>query len=956
MKPFPNPMRGAGRTRLLRSAFVHREARGDLPLLVCLAVLVAVLTGLSAVGPTALARLQDQGLRQRMAVAERTGPLVTVDTALVSGLAAEAPGLPANKPTALATLAREGSESLIDAGGSTLASTLAVQRFDLAFDTDALQVPLPVHGDIVQAKLTPHYLSDAAAHVHYVQGQAPADRTPAGSLPGISVSQAGAELLGLRVGQQVTLSALVSPYAHGSFVITGIYQPVERGDDFWNVEGVVNEPEEGPALGLPGMEVIVGALLGADGADRITADGLSLDTIDWQFRVTPGRAAVAQANGLRADMQAYSADLQLSLCAALDANGNQTCMVGGDATTGFTVGDQLTPMLTAFDQENDQFEVLASFAIASLVAVGLATMVVAVRLLLRRRSGHLALRRARGASTTELVLTRTAAAVPVCLVAGAIGWPVGLALSPGGTSGRPEPLLGLIAVCLALLLVPLLTWYAVREPGSARKARRQRPVRGRRQVVEGTVLLLCVAGVTVLRLRSGDSGTGGVDVQLSAVPVLVALTGVLVLLRVYPLVLRLLAGWAGRGGGTVAFVGLRRAGRDAPATSLALFVLVLTLGTAVFGGLISQTVHDGTAVGAQWTSGADAVAVVPGTLQPQAGSSKGITSVVEHLRNVSLSSDSDGTAFQSVAMISVDQSALAAADPGSPLLRALGGVTPGGFVHSPGSELIPAAVSAQLAAEEPHTDFSAVTVAAAAASHDTVQIKPVGTLDRTALDDPVLGPLLSGLPPGTLVVVTGQPAEKVLPAQPDGSTAVVLFAGPRTTQEQLRSTAAVSLGALARISTRSDALAVLRGDGLTRALGTVYTVCTVLAVLFALLAVALELVLTARERGRTTSYLRTLGLGGRAAAGLQVLQLVPLAVAAAVGGVLLGVLEPRVLGPALQLVEFTAGPGAPALHTDFGLTVGLGVGLAVLVLGAAVVETVVARMRRLESVLRLGEQ
>jgi putative ABC transport system permease protein len=338
-----------------RGVFVHREARGDLPLLVCLAVLVAVLTALGAVGPTALARLQDQGLRQRMAVAETHGPLVSVDTRVLQGAAAEAPGLPVPKPTPLVKLARDNGAALINPGGNTLSWALGVQRFDLAFSTDVLQLPGPLPGDVTGAKLTPHYLSDAAAHVRYVQGQAPPDTTPAGSLPGLAVSQASADLLQLKVGQQITLNSLTFPNPQGSFVVTGIYQPVERGDDFWTTEGVVNQPEEGPQLGLPGLEVIAGALVGADGADRITADGLGLDDIDWQFRVTLGRAAVSQAAGLRSDMLGYSAALQQSLCAATDANGNETCMLGGEATSGFVVDDQLTPMLDSFAQENDQF-------------------------------------------------------------------------------------------------------------------------------------------------------------------------------------------------------------------------------------------------------------------------------------------------------------------------------------------------------------------------------------------------------------------------------------------------------------------------------------------------------------------------------------------------------------------------------------------------------------------------
>lgn len=64
---------------------------------------------------------------------------------------------------------------------------------------------------------------------------------------------------------------------------------------------------------------------------------------------------------------------------------------------------------------------------------------------------------------------------------------------------------------------------------------------------------------------------------------------------------------------------MARASQDAPATGLALFVLVLTLGTAVFGGLVQRTVGDGLAAGATWTAGADAAATVDGITAPAPG-------------------------------------------------------------------------------------------------------------------------------------------------------------------------------------------------------------------------------------------------------------------------------------------------------------------------------------------------
>ncbi|MFD6437560.1 FtsX-like permease family protein, partial [Streptomyces venezuelae] len=102
-----------------------------------------------------------------------------------------------------------------------------------------------------------------------------------------------------------------------------------------------------------------------------------------------------------------------------------------------------------------------------------------------------------------------------------------------------------------------------------------------------------------------------------------------------------------------------------------------------------------------------------------------------------------------------------------------------------------------------------------------------------------------------------------------------------------------------------------------------HTACTALAVLLALVALVLELLLSAPARGRTTAYLRTLGLGGRAASALHLLQLLPLVLAAVAGGVALGLALPSLLGPALDLREFTGGPAAPVRHVDALFTAAL---------------------------------
>ncbi|WP_435172065.1 hypothetical protein [Actinacidiphila sp. bgisy145] len=74
---------------------------------------------------------------------------------------------------------------------------------------------------------------------------------------------------------------------------------------------------------------------------------------------------------------------------------------------------------------------------------------------------------------------------------------------------------------------------------------------------------------------------------------------------------------------------------------------------------------------------------------------------------------------------------------------------------------------------------------------------------------------------------------------------------------------------------------------------------------------------------------------------------------AAVGGALVGLLEPRLTAPALDLRQFTGGAVSPALRTDYALTAALVGGVLLLILAAAAAETLLARRRQLGAVLRL---
>jgi len=944
---------GAAVTRRL----IRKESRGDLPMLACLAVLVLVLTALCAWAPALAGRQEDRALRQRVDAAQGQAPLISLST--TPAVFNTSP--PSVDMAALLAAGRTLTHPLSGAAARHLSFT-GGGSYD--YDPASLLSPRPPGPASTSTQLTVSYLPSARAHLRYVSGRAPADHTPLTTAPQIGLSQATARALGVRTGSRLSVEFPKTPGAQNTapdaeLVVSGVYRTEAATDGFWTGRETLDQPSRYQAERSAGTVLAVRGLVGRDAADLLAGAGVGGPRVTWQLRADLSGAALDRARALTGPLSHFGADLSAALCQGSDwVTGDIACQVGDQSTQSLLVTDSLTPLLTTFTAQDQQARALATYAVDALAAVALATVAVAVRLLLRRRQPHLRLQRARGASTARLVLLRCAVAWPVVLIAALLGWAGGAYLAPTGTSGSPQPLPAALTTAVVLLTVPLMTWLAVREPrrpGRLRRTRRRTAV-GRRLVLELTVLLATAAGVAALRSQ-------GPDGILGAVPVLVALAVVLILLRVYPLVLRLVLRQTRRGRGVVGFVGAARAAHDAPATGLALFVLVLTLGTAVFGGLVQRTVDDGLTTGAAWSTGADASATVAGTVAPggtTAVAPTGIRTALQHLRTLDLAGQADGAVVSQVAVITVDPRQLAVIAPKSPLADAL---LTGLATTPPGTRLdasvpLPSFLSPGLRARERTGGFT-TTVVTQGQPPVNLTLKPVGTLTDAELRDPLLGPVTAQLPEGTPMLITTATADHLLSAQASGSTVLLLKGDGKSDGESgasptaLRSAAAKALGPLARIRVRAETLGALRADGLTQGLGTLYTTGSILAALSGLLALALELTLTSHERSRTTSFLRTLGLGGREAGAIHFLQLLPLAVASAVGGTLLGLLEPRLLAGTLDLRQFTGGPAQPALHTDYSLTVALVAGATALILAAAATETVLARRRRLGAVLRL---
>ncbi|GAA3110237.1 hypothetical protein GCM10010449_35870 [Streptomyces rectiviolaceus] len=888
-----------------------------------LGVLVFVLSALAAGGPGVLERAAGGALGARLEQVQRDAPGVTHRVRF-------GPEDERGAESSLGADLRRVSTAVENAAPATL-------RGDLVRDSTRIALPGVRTRDGTTLSLV--YASDAPPRSAYTAGRPPAAR---GRVVEISVSTRTRDALKLRLGQELRL---------GPGALENVDAPA-RVVGFYAADGERRLWREQPLLARTGRDArdgaarYAGALLAPRGVEVLQSQAEADLTVVWGMRLDLGDDASrfvgdqGQRDFERL-MLRYPDSVRGATCDLGMVSGGMPCAFGAHPAAESETATELPDALEEFQRQWRQGSVVISFALASVTAVGLAAVVVGALLSVRRRLDVHRLQRARGASALGMALGRAVETAPAV----ALGFGSGCAVAsvlPGASSAYGR---GLLVAVGAWLVLPLLTWWAVRDRALLRG---KGAGGGRRVVAEAGVVAVAVAGVLALRARGTTGGSEG-DPLLAAVPVLLGLATVVVLVRLYPLPVRLVARRAARGRGAVALVALSRAAKEAPARALALLVLVVTLAGAVFGGLVTETLTEGRRDAAAWRVGADASFLGAGRDPDTAGRlarARGVrqTVAVRQLR-VDPASGTDGGRYGIASLVGVDGTKLRSAAGSSAAARALRDAGLGkGKGKGSGRDIRVLADAADAG------DLLTITV-----HGKERRLRVVGTLPEAVRRDPALGPVRAATEARDHLLLADNQDLKAFGASEFEESALLLY-GPQLDVRELRSVVPrTAPGATTgELRIRAEEQAEADDDGLIAALTAAHTACTALAVLLALLALVLELLLSAPARGDAAARLRTLGLGGRATAGLHLLQLLPLVLTAVAGGVVLGLTLPGLLGPALDLREFTGGPTAPALRTDPLFTAALAAGTVALVAVAVGVETWLGRRRGLGAVLRLG--
>ena len=612
------------------------------------------------------------------------------------------------------------------------------------------------------------------------------------------------------------------------------------------------------------------------------------------------------------------------------------------AADALTVSSPLLQDLALFLGTQAAVETVLLLLFVSLVVVGAAVILLAARMLVARRQGELAILRARGGSLGQVAGLALRGAV----VAAGPGMLIGAGLAvafvpgavvPGGGASAGWPLAG-IAILAALAGPPVIAVWQHRRPAppanpalitTAETRRSTGPAwRWRRPVAEVTAIAAAVAGLVVLHdqgVPAGGSGFG-IDLYLAIVPVLVAVPVVVVMLRLYPLVIRGLLALSARGTGATGFVALSRAARSTLTGALPAFALVLTLSLATFAGMVSQGIARGETTASWHATGADVmIQTGPGSgpVTPAAVTAIGAVRGVRHATEVW--NTSWFTSFgQPISVSAVDPASYAAVVAGTPFppfpAGRIGAAAPN-RVLPPGA-VVPVLASPSAAAILGTRPIQLDTLSAT----EPLMVRVVGTVSETPAQ-------LAG---GPFVIM---PLLR-LPG-PAGAPAPNLLLATGTAIDHTRLTAVADRVIPGSVTAfRTGVLASLASSPLQHGAGLLITLTIATAAALGLFVVILALALGSAERGITLARLTV--MGHERAAGLVMAEAMPAVLTAIAAGVACAIALPLVIGSAIDLSAFTGTSIPVRLQPD-----ALALGLPALIIGVLALAALAAEARSL---------
>ena len=750
---------------------------------------------------------------------------------------------------------------------------------------------VPQQGDrpLLGLQLTadPDYLK----HIRIEQGAAPTtwsanDISPPEKTRAIPVdvviSTEAAGQLNLKVGDEVGAD-VNEGIADRVYRVSGLFDPVDPHSDYWR-----QNPSLLPvttALALYGVAYpSVAAFVAPLTVGRLSGT-FATAHIALSYSVSATGADGADARLLARQLAA------VSTTSSLTSNSFSPLPISTHSEQAVETAEQRGTLLGGL---------LALLAAAPLGLV-FAVMVLGVQVVVRARRSELVLAGARGGSgwqlRGEMALEGALLSVPSAIVVTALA----AILIPVRVEAAGFVLPALVAVTPPILFAALTVTREHPSPLAVLLLR----LRGTGEIA---VIVLACLSVFLLARRGLAQATAqvGIDPLLSVAPLLLAVSVGILVLRLYPLPMRLARRAAVAARGLPAFIGAVRAARSPTVGLAGVLALVVGISVALFSTVLLTTFASSVESAARESVGADARVDAPSLSAVQQHAVEGVPGVTEVAAIQYLSSMT--LAKGPISSVSV---LLAQTAPLSAMRTLPHGLT------SRVQGRIPVVVSSDVLSRLGRVRDLTI---------ETAKVRVVGSLPANSglgpdsdwlIADSTFSPQFgTTFMPETLLINSDPPRlpgllaplRKAVGVTPDPDP----FASPVT------------------VSTVPQAIADRNGEPVIAGVRTGLLVGAILSALLCALALVLAVAAAASARARTAGILRTLGMPRRRLAILIAWELIPVAVVAVAAGAVLGVALPFAVTAAVDLRPFTGSLDRPVPVLDPAL-LGIVLGAFVLV-------------------------
>ena len=613
----------AGPFAVLTIALVWLRRSGSL--LVPLALGVLVTATLLCTVPFYLLLTADAQLQYLLATTPKTEVNIEAQVALSSVAAADT-------ANAAASLQQLGSQYL---SGFAPDSMSFLDASDVAF-TSVNGVPIDSRSNLIHASL-------ATAQGHpvvfdYAQAS-PYMRLYAGRLPdGVSADQMPEVLatpkLNVHVGDVIGLKQIGSPNTDVRVRVVGIWFPKDQNDPFWNGHsydtvnncGLICPPDIYPLL--------------------FTRTGL-FEAIA-PFRVygnlqSPPYLVNAHEVYFTQPSRLHVADIQ----AALDHIGTFLRKLDEEnqSAQNIYITTRLDTLLTTMNRAQTQGALPLNIVVAQITTLILLFIFTVAALLIEERESTIVALKSRGASRTQLVVSFGLLALfPAALMAtaGAIlaSWvsvallrvqePITVAVVGAGyytSAVSPGAAIGpaLVAGALSIIDVMGAAWLTTRNDALTYRRERGRSSRvpvWKRFYLDIFLAVLCLAGYVELATFGGfgirsqlGTSTGATDPFQLVAPVLLALAGTLIMLRVFGPIAHLCAKVAMRGRGATRMLAFVRVSRSSGQVTRLTLLITLVVSFSFFALTYQSVLVHNAADRAAYAAGGDELVTIDESIQ-----------------------------------------------------------------------------------------------------------------------------------------------------------------------------------------------------------------------------------------------------------------------------------------------------------------------------------------------------